>query len=182
MRSLLSFVHDKMYLLIMLLLAGGFVVLLAELLLTDHTQGIQMVAVLASVAGILLGLAALFFKGTGRLAVAALFLALSITGIVGVWEHTEARGGEEEAFRRPSPSAFQLVSNPLQESNEGNERGESGEGGERNEQGEFREGPGRGESEEAVPPLSPLGLSGLALIGAVVAAGYYDAGAVKKSS
>jgi len=33
-----------------------------------------------------------------------------------------------------------------------------------------------------VPPLSPLGLSGLALIGAVVAAGYYDAGAEKKSS
>jgi hypothetical protein len=182
MRSLISFIHDKLYLIIMLLIAGGFVTLLAELLWTDHTRGIQMVAVYAGIAGIVLGLAAIFLKGGARLAVAGLFLALSITGLIGVWEHNEARSGEEEAFQRPAATGFLPVSNQLQESNENNESSESGESGEAGERGEFPGGPGGPRPEDQAPPLAPLGLSGLALIGAVVAGGYYDAGVEKKTS
>ena len=107
MDSIVRFVHDKFYMLIVLLIAGGFAVIVAELIWTNHTDGIQLVGMIAAVAGVVLGLAALFVKGTGRLVVAALFLVLSVSGIIGVVEHREAtrwgRGrtsSPAESFRR----------------------------------------------------------------------------------
>ena len=160
MRSIVAFVHDKFYTLIMLLIAGGFATIVAELVWTNHTDGIQRVGVIASIVGVLLGLAALFVRGNARLVVAGLFLVLSISGLMGVFQHTEARSGEEEAYRLAAPGGYQPASYRLQEEDE---EGEEGEGGE------------AGESGEAVPPLAPLGLSGLALMGVVVTVSYSGA-------
>ena len=167
MGSVVRYVHDKFYIIIMVLIAGGFVTLVAELLWTNHTDGIQLVAVFASIAGVLLGVAALFVKGTGRLVVAALFLALSITGLVGAMEHNEARGEEGEAYQRSAPVDSHFISYRLDEGEEADEEGEGREGGE--------------ESGEAVPPLAPLGLSGLALMGATVLVAYSGPSDEKKS-
>lgn len=164
MGSLVRFVHDRIYTLMLLLIAGGFAVIVAELAWTNHTDGIQMIGMIAAVGGVVLGLAALFVKGTARLIVAALFLGLSVAGIVGVVEHSEAIGGDEgeRAIQQNRSVDYQLVSYRLDE-------GEEGEGEEDGEQGEAGES---GESEESVPPLAPLGLSGLALMGSVVLTGY----------
>ncbi len=132
--------------LLLVFVALGFLFLLAELLLTNHTEGIQQVAVGASILGALLGLAGLFVGGRLRHAAVILFLLLALTGLVGVVEHNEARleaEGFETSTRVPWSSGTTLVRYTWDEDEE--EEGEEGE----------------------APPLAPLSLSGLSVLGAV---------------
>lgn len=76
---------------------GGFVMLLAELLMGAHTEGIQIVAVASSILG--LALVALGFFGRGALRRGAIYglFFVAFTGLFGVFEHIEEGGGEAEA-------------------------------------------------------------------------------------
>lgn len=74
--------------------AGGFVMLLAELLMGAHTEGIQIVAVVSSILGLVLVM--LGFLGRGALRRGAIYglLFVAFTGVFGVFEHIEEGGAE----------------------------------------------------------------------------------------
>ena len=99
----------------------------------------------------------LFARGRARPLLGLLLLVLSLSGLIGVREHLEEGGGE--AMRLPAQPSVQLVAYQAGASNEEKE----GE-----EQGEAREVREERGGESAPPPLAPLSLSGLALMGAVI--------------
>ena len=167
MSVLESWVQRRLAVLLLGMLAGGFAILLVELLLTDHVNGVQLVAVAASVAGLVLTLAAMVVRGRARYGVAALLLVLSATGLLGAYEHFEERSGEEAAVPSlvASAPANQLIAFHAQDNDDdGPPQSEQGESGERGE----REGE---EAEGTPPPLAPLSLSGLSLMGVIVTLG-----------
>lgn len=128
--------------------AAGFAVTLAEMLATDHTDGTQAVAAIAAGTGVALCLTGLLVRSRIVLRTLAIgLLLLSITGPVGVFLHA---GGEAEASEAPYAAETVLSPDDDDDENEGNE--EKGEGEE--------------DEDEGVPPLAPLGLSGLGLLGA----------------
>ena len=172
MQALGRWVQKSFFTLFMLMLAAGFGTLLAELLLTNHTDGIQLVAVVASVAGLVLILAALFVRGRMATGVAVLLLLLSVTGLIGTFEHLE---GGEEAGERASVQRVEAVGNQQValrlDDDEENEGAERDRGGQEASEGE------EGESEGNPPPLAPLSLAGLSMMGAlgIVGAGKREA-------
>lgn len=125
----------------------GFIVILAELALTGHTQGAQGVGVLASLGGIALTLAALWLPSHRLRAVVVLLAILSLSGLAGVALHAEERA--EGAAKSRAEWAT------IEETYEGR----SGEA--------EAQRPGAG----GPPPLAPLSLSGLGLLGALATLG-----------
>ena len=155
--SLKQMIARNYYTLMYLLIAGSFLGLVAELVWTEHWDGIQLVGLLASVAGMVLAAIALFAPPRMRQVLAVLFVILSISGIVGTIEHNEARGeGEASAPVIMAATAGTNMELPAAQQ----EEGEEGEAGERGEGGEGGEG-------EAIPPLAPLSLAGMSIIAAV---------------
>ena len=171
MSTLEAWVRKNLAVILLLLLAGGFVVIVWELYLYQHWGGIQFVGFAASLVGLLAVLLGLFAKGTFRVILALLLVVISISGLIGTWEHFESANEGSEAS---APALNQLASTTggellvaasnapgavrsaqLQEQGEENEAGEGAEQGERG-------------GEESAPPLAPLGISGLALMGAAV--------------
>ncbi|CAN5695025.1 hypothetical protein BH10CHL1_BH10CHL1_03800 [soil metagenome] len=137
--------------LLLLFVAGGFLMLVAELLLTGHTRGIQLLAIVASVAGVVFALVGLFSRGKASMALVVAFLLLSVTGVIGVLEHSEERGGEREAVATVRLARTNNAANS---------------------QVNFQQQPGfRREEDGTPPPLAPLSLAGLSLIGAVTLVG-----------
>jgi len=114
MKSLENLARRNLFVILLVLLLGGFLLVLAELLITGHVEGVQNVAVIASAVGAIGVAAGIFVKGTVRHVVAILLLVLTLTGLMGTLQHSAATG------------------------------------------------------EVAPPPLAPLSLSGLALMGAVL--------------
>ncbi|WP_038056678.1 hypothetical protein [Thermus amyloliquefaciens] len=128
--------------LVALFTAMGFLTLLAELLLTGHTEGIQALAPLAAGMGAGAVLLGLWVRG-GWLWAVGLLLLVGGTGLVGLVQHVE------EALEALAPATVQLV----------DEEGR-----------EYPAYPGlgeQGEKETPPPPLAPLALSGLGLLGAM---------------
>ena len=159
--SLKQMIARNYYTLMYLLIAGSFLGLVAELVWTEHWDGIQLVGLLASVAGMVLAAIALFASPRMRQVLAVLFVILSISGIVGTIEHNEERGeGEASAPVIMAASAGTNMELPAAQQEEG-EEGEAGE------QGEARGEGGEGGEGEAIPPLAPLSLAGMSIIGAV---------------
>ena len=155
--SLKQMIARNYYTLMYLLIAGSFLGLVAELVWTEHWDGIQLVGLLASVAGLVLAAVALFAAPRMRQVLAVLFVILSISGIVGTIEHNEERGeGEASAPVIMAATAGTNMELPAAQQ----EEGEEGEAGERGEGGEGGEG-------EAIPPLAPLSLAGMSIIAAV---------------
>lgn len=160
MNMVQSFVQRRYAALMLLLITGGFVMLLVELMMLDHTDGIQLVAVVASVAGLLLALAALMAPAKWRNTIAILFVLLSVTGLIGAYEHYEVGSGEGESEEArlvmpASASNLQIVYRAQE--------------AERREQGAAE-----GQGESAPPPLAPLSLAGFGLMGAVATLGKRD--------
>ncbi|WP_114312310.1 hypothetical protein [Thermus caldifontis] len=128
--------------LVTLFTAFGCLTLLAELLLTGHTEGIQALAPLAAGLGALAALAGLGMRA-GRPWAIGLLLLVGGMGLVGLVQHME------EALETGVPATVQLV----------DEEGR-----------EYPAYPGLGEpgeKETPPPPLAPLALSGLGLLGAL---------------
>jgi len=160
MSKLQGFLAQRQDTILLLLLAGGFAVVLGELVLYQHWDGTQLIGFSATVVGMLAVLAGIFVKGTLRTVIGLLLVVLSISGLIGAREHLEAAKGEAMS---PRPALVQqstlagaqeIAYRPgglAQEEEEEGEEGEGGEGG-----------------EEVPPPLAPLSLSGLALMGAVI--------------
>lgn len=161
MNTVRTLIQQRYATLMLLLLGVGFAMLLAELWLTGHTEGIQLVAVGASVAGLLLVGMALLVNAKLRTLVALLFLVLSVSGLVGAYEHYE-EGHEDEAEMRPRVAnvniAYRNQEGAEDDEHEANEHEETAsEADEHEEDGE----------EETPPPLAPLSLAGLSVMGMV---------------
>lgn len=158
MTSLRRVVQQYFYTILLLMAAGGFVMLVIELLITNHTDGIQLAGVIASAIGLILAVAALFLTSLqARNILAILFIVLSVSGLIGVLQHFNARGEEgETALNVAGAASYQPVSL-------------------RSEDDDENPGEARGDESEAVPPpLAPLGLSGLALLGAITLLGILE--------
>lgn len=160
MSKLQGFLAQRQDTILLLLLAGGFAVVLGELVLYQHWEGTQLIGFGATVVGMLAVLAGIFVKGTLRTVIGLLLVVLSISGLIGAREHLEAAKGEAMS---PRPALVQqstlagaqeIAYRPGGLAQEEEEEGEEGEGGE--------------SGEEVPPPLAPLSLSGLALMGAVI--------------
>ncbi|MCA9995891.1 MAG: hypothetical protein KDE56_09110, partial [Anaerolineales bacterium] len=91
MQSVQNLVQKNLFSLLLLVTAGGFAMLLVELILMGHTSGSQLVAVAASAVGMGLALAGIIAKGSFRYLLVILFLILSASGLYGTLEHTEGR-------------------------------------------------------------------------------------------
>jgi len=105
MASLKRVVQQYFYSVLLLMTVGGFVMIAAELLLTSHTEGLQLVGVTAAVAGLILAVAALFLSGRqARNILVILFVVLSISGLVGVLQHAGARSGDDDSAAPPLAS------------------------------------------------------------------------------
>ncbi len=148
MAAVRQFVRQYFYTILLLTVAGGFVMLIGELILDDHVDGTQLVGMIAAVVGAILGVAALFLSSRqARDILAIAFVVLSVSGVIGVAEHADARSEEGGEAALSSPAAtdgYQPVALRAQEQNE------------------------RGGRRSVPPPLAPLSLSGLAFLGAVV--------------
>ncbi len=172
MTSLQAMVRRNLINILLVLLLGGFVMLLAELLITNHVDGIQNVANVASLVGAAAILLGFFAKGTFRHLLVLLLLVLSLSGLLGAWEHLESReGGEAQAPAALAlrPDGYQTISTGAGADVERTLQQDDDEGE------EAREGGDREGGEGAPPPLAPLSLSGLALMGAVVLLAKSDA-------
>ena len=160
MSKLQGFLGQHRDTLLLLLLAGGFAVVLGELMLYLHWDGTQLIGFSATVVGLLAVLVGIFVKGTLRTVIGLLLVVLSLSGLIGAREHLEASSGEAMAPRpalvqqNTLAGAQEIAYRPGALAQEGEEEGEAGEGGE--------------SGETTPPPLAPLSLSGLALMGAVI--------------
>jgi len=148
MQNVRRMLQENYFTVMMLLLAGGFAMLLVELFMLDHTDGIQLVAVAASLSGLVLTLAALFVRGRAATTVAALLLVLSATGLFGAYEHLVNREGESANAQRLVQPGNQPIAYYQDE-----------------------ETPAEGEAAGPPPPLAPLSLAGLGVVAAATMLG-----------
>lgn len=153
MSGLQGFLARQWQAVLLLLVAGGFVVIALELFITDHYDGIQVMGIIAPIVGIVAVLWGIFARGTLRTVLALLLLVVAFVGVMGVLQHFQNRGEAAIPVQMVrSAAGFQQVSWQAapagQEEDEADAGGEAGEG--------------------APPPLAPLGISGLALMGAVI--------------
>jgi hypothetical protein len=103
MSKLQRFLAQRQDTILLLLLAGGFAVVLGELVLYQHWEGTQLIGFSATVVGMLAVLAGIFVKGTLRTVIGLLLVVLSISGLIGAREHL-AEGGEAMS---PRPALVQ---------------------------------------------------------------------------
>ena len=90
---------------LLLLLAGGFLVVLGELYLYHHWRGTQLIGFSATVIGLVAVLLGLFAKRGFRLGLAVLLVLISVSGLIGTWEHFESRSEEGGEAARPALAA-----------------------------------------------------------------------------
>lgn len=129
--------------------AGAFAVLLAELIILEHWDGIQRVAPVTAAAGIVLCCAAIVIPARMRIVPGVLLLALSAAGLVGFTQHMDERDG---GFG----SLFSSDDDDDDNSGRGNSRDRDRDDADDDDDAE-------------PPPLAPLGLSGTALLSAIAA-------------
>jgi len=136
----------RRYLVELVLLANtaAFGMLLAELLILEHTDGIQLVAPVSAATGLVLSLVAIAVRGPARMAVAAAFVILAGSGLIGVTQHFSERDGG---------ISFGLVSSAAAQSDRGNDD----RSGQRDDDDDEDE-------DDDPPPLAPLALSGSAIL------------------
>lgn len=139
--------------LILIANAGAFAVLLAELLIMEHTDGIQRVAPATAAIGMGLCVVAVVLPARLRLAPAILLAALSLTGIIGFAQHMDER---DDGFAG------------LFQSNEDDDDRDDNSGRGNRDDDRDRDDDDDDDDEEP-PPLAPLGLSGTALLSAIAA-------------
>lgn len=140
MVALTKKVRENLPSLVLIGVLAGFAVVLAELLLMEHNEGKQVVAIGASMLGLVAAGLALVASGSLRGLMAAALLVVGTAGLAGTVMHVaEAREHAQEAREHAA--------------------------------GEHRDRDGHGkdedEEEHAPPPLAPLSVSGLGVLGAL---------------
>jgi hypothetical protein len=147
--------------------AAGFAFLLVELLLMGHTEGSQLVATGASAAGLALSLLALVPQQKLRIGVGALFVVLALSGVYGAQQHQADRGERREEATAAAEAVGVAEVAPAADAAGASEAAPAADAAINGEAGEVV-----GEALDSFasnpPILSPLALSGLALLGLLV--------------
>ena len=94
---------------LLLFVAAGFVFLLGELFFIGHTEGTQLIAVIARVLGILVSLVGLIPRTGVRRVAIGLFVVLALSGLYGVLEHREERADRPEEANAALQSASSRI-------------------------------------------------------------------------
>lgn len=152
MEELRSTVHDHFPSLVLLSVASGFVMVLAELLLMGHDEGKQIIAIGASIVGAIAAGCALFASNRIPGALAIALLAVGATGLLGTVFHVAEALEHAGEGKRDRQEAGVLGARAHAAEDMNRNAGEAG----RDVEGE--EGP---------PPLAPLSMTGLGVLGAL---------------
>lgn len=134
--------------LVLLASAGAFAVLLAELIILDHFEGVQNIAPAAATAGIVLCVLAVVLRGRGAVVVAALFALIALAGVIGVYRHLDEREGS---------LSLSIVTTAF--AHDGDDHDEDDDHDHDDDE----------DHDHEPPPLAPLGLSGSAMLSALAA-------------
>lgn len=132
--------------------AGAFAVLLAELIILEHADGIQLIAPSIAAAGMVLCLAVVLLRGRLALPIAVLFVVLSFGGVFGFFRHLDER-----------EDGLSLLAVPVAEA-----RDQAHPGGPlaiNRDNDDDRDD----DDDDDPPPLAPLGLTGTAMLSALAA-------------
>jgi hypothetical protein len=156
-----SFVQQRYHTLLMGFIGLGFVMLFLELIGYQHYEGLQLIGLSATVIGAVVAFLGIRASGKRRRMLGAIFLALSLAGLLGAWFHNEDRLRGEQR----TDGQFNQGQPPRPE--EPGERAGPGPGGPGGQ-------PGPGGPRIPPPPLAPLSLSGFCLLGAVALFGRRD--------
>jgi hypothetical protein len=125
-------------LILYLFTAGGFAFILAELFVLGHFGGPRIVGVVSAGIGIALGVLGAFLSNKARRVVGILFILLALTGAFGFISHSGTRGFRANAVSQVPQQTERVLNRALN-------------------------------SYSNMPPtLSPLALSGLSILGAMV--------------
>jgi hypothetical protein len=87
MDGLVQTIRGRVFTFLQVLLTAGFIMVVLELVLTGHTEGTQLVGVIASLLGAVLVGGALFVSAKVRMWIAGALVVLSLSGLTGVAQH-----------------------------------------------------------------------------------------------
>lgn len=148
-----SWVQERFPELVALMVAGGFAMTLAELLLMGHTEKSQNIAVLMSGLGMGATIVGLVVAPRLRSVFAGVLVVVAASGLFGTYEHLEEAMEHREKAAKASSASALIVENADFDRSEASER---------------HAGAGKHDEEEhGPPPLAPLSVSGLALLGSL---------------
>lgn len=174
--ALQEWIQQHFQALVLWMMAGGFALTAAELLLMQHTEDAQNIGVIATALGAVLAVAGVWARGRARGFLAVAFAVLALSGVFGMVEHLEEHEDEREGLRWQQNAQTWLSQQGTafaEEEDEEHERKGKGEepgakGEEFGAKGEEHERRGEGhEGEHGPPPLAPLSVSGLAFLAAL---------------
>ena len=149
-----SWLQDRFPEVVGVMVAGGFALTLGELLLMGHTEKSQNLAVLMTAAGMLATVVGLVAAPRFRKLFAGLLIVVAAGGLFGVYEHLEEGMEHKEKAAKASQERAQAVQlADVDRSDRGH--------------GEHEKGGHDGDEEHGPPPLAPLSVSGLALMGSL---------------
>ncbi len=141
--KLQSFIQQRWYTLMMLMIGVGFVTLTVELIGYQHWQAFQLIGLSAIIIGAIISFLAIGANASLRRTLGLVFLVLALIGLIGTIMHNGDRlTGKANEERRPPPTAVE---------------GQAGR-----PEGGFRMPP---------PALAPLSMSGFCILGAIVVLG-----------
>ncbi len=146
-----TWIRERFPQLVGLMVVGGFALILAELLLMDHTEKTQKIGVLMTVVGMLGAGLGLVVGPRFRKALLGVLVLVAASGLFGTYEHLEeAQEHREKAAKRQQST---LV---VRKADFDRSASLESEAGEHDKEEKEESGP---------PPLAPLGVSGLAVLG-----------------
>lgn len=105
MDGLVRLVRERTLAILLLLLVGGFIMVILELVITGHTEGNQLVGVVASVLGAVLTAAAFFVNKRIAMWLAVALVVVSLSGLAGVGQHYLNRPTAIAASLEPGEAA-----------------------------------------------------------------------------
>lgn len=157
METLQGWIQEHFPALVQAMVAGGFALTAAELLLMQHTDEAQFIGVAATGLGAVLAVGGIWARGRAKGFLAAAFAVLALSGVFGMVEHLEEHEEEREGFKWQQRATTWLSQQGTALADEEDHEG----------RGDERRGERGDEGEHGPPPLAPLSVSGLAILGAV---------------
>lgn len=88
-------IRKQLSLILLVLVVGGFLMIMIELLLTEHLAGAQQVGFFAALFGFSLAIHSMIARPKTQMYLAVFFLILALFGLVGVFEHYGVRKAKE---------------------------------------------------------------------------------------